>query len=92
MDATPTPASPRARGKSAAGKSKPELPETNAKPARSRKSQGKEPEVVSTPAQPTDLTHSIATTAYFLAEGRNFEPGHELEDWLEAERRVRAAQ
>jgi len=31
----------------------------------------------------------IATTACFLAE-RNFEPGRELQDWLEAERRVRS--
>jgi hypothetical protein len=27
----------------------------------------------------------IAITAYYLAEGRGFAPGHELEDWLEAE-------
>jgi hypothetical protein len=30
----------------------------------------------------------IARTAYFLAERRNFEPGHELEDWLAAEGEV----
>ena len=28
----------------------------------------------------------IAELAYFKAEARGFEPGHELEDWLEAER------
>ncbi len=27
----------------------------------------------------------IAVAAYYLAEGRNFEPGHETEDWLTAE-------
>jgi Protein of unknown function (DUF2934) len=27
----------------------------------------------------------IAVTAYYLAEGRNFEAGHEDEDWLAAE-------
>jgi hypothetical protein len=27
----------------------------------------------------------IAVTAYYLAEGRNFQPGHEDEDWLAAE-------
>lgn len=32
----------------------------------------------------------IATTACFLAAERNFGPGRELEDWLEAERRVRS--
>ena len=40
---------------------------------------------------PGEVNQTIATTAYFLAAARNFEPGHELEDWLEAERRVRAA-
>lgn len=39
--------------------------------------------------EPTiDLTGKIATTAFFLAADRNFAPGHELDDWLEAERRV----
>ena len=30
----------------------------------------------------------IAETAYYSAEKRGFEPGHELEDWLEAEARI----
>ena len=30
----------------------------------------------------------IQRHAYFLAEARNFQPGHEHEDWLEAERFV----
>jgi hypothetical protein len=30
----------------------------------------------------------IAETAYFLAESRGFEAGHDLEDWLAAEREV----
>ena len=30
----------------------------------------------------------IAVTAYYLAESRNFEPGHEQEDWLAAELKV----
>jgi len=30
----------------------------------------------------------IQRHAYFPAEARNFEPGHELEDWIEAERFV----
>jgi hypothetical protein len=28
---------------------------------------------------------SIAELAYFRAQNRGFEPGHEVEDWLEAE-------
>ncbi|WP_129781982.1 DUF2934 domain-containing protein [Peristeroidobacter soli] len=30
----------------------------------------------------------IATAAYFRAQERGFEPGHELEDWLAAETEV----
>jgi hypothetical protein len=36
-----------------------------------------------------DLNSMIATAAYFHAERRGFEPGHELEDWLAAEQQVR---
>ena len=36
------------------------------------------------------LGDMIATAAYYLAAARNFTPGHELDDWLEAERSVRA--
>jgi hypothetical protein len=32
----------------------------------------------------------VAVAAYHLAEGRNFEPGHETEDWLAAEFQVRS--
>lgn len=37
-----------------------------------------------------ELGGMIATAAYYLAAARNFMPGHELDDWLEAERSVRA--
>lgn len=37
-----------------------------------------------------ELGGMIATAAYYLAAVRNFSPGHELDDWLEAERSVRA--
>jgi hypothetical protein len=30
----------------------------------------------------------IATAAYYMAEKRNFEPGHETEDWLAAEAQI----
>ncbi|MET0660154.1 MAG: DUF2934 domain-containing protein [Steroidobacteraceae bacterium] len=36
-----------------------------------------------------ELLGMIATAAYYIAEQRNFEPGHELEDWLAAERQIR---
>lgn len=31
---------------------------------------------------------AIAQGAYFLAEARGFEPGHELDDWLAAEQQA----
>ena len=30
----------------------------------------------------------VAEAAYFLAQARGFAPGHELEDWLAAERQI----
>jgi hypothetical protein len=30
----------------------------------------------------------VALAAYFIAEKRGFEPGHELDDWLAAEAEV----
>jgi hypothetical protein len=33
----------------------------------------------------------IAEAAYRRAQQRNFEPGHDLEDWFEAEKEVDAA-
>jgi len=37
--------------------------------------------------QPDDAAR-IAELAYYKAEKRGFEPGHELEDWLEAEQEL----
>jgi Protein of unknown function (DUF2934) len=36
------------------------------------------------------LAGMIAMAAYYRAAERNFAPGHELEDWLAAERRILA--
>lgn len=35
------------------------------------------------------ISGMIATAAYFIAAERGFGPGRELDDWLEAERRIR---
>ena len=35
-----------------------------------------------------DRDARVAELAYYKAESRGFEPGHELEDWLEAEGEV----
>jgi hypothetical protein len=41
-----------------------------------------------TPHPPIDRRAWIAATAYAFAANRGFEPGHELEDWLKAEKQV----
>jgi DUF2934 family protein len=38
-----------------------------------------------------DRLKRIAEAAYRRAQQRNFAPGHDLEDWLEAEKEVDAA-
>jgi hypothetical protein len=38
------------------------------------------------PATPRETL--IATAAYYRAARRDFEPGHELDDWLAAEREI----
>lgn len=40
--------------------------------------------------EPEDRLEMIAEAAYYRAEKRGFEPGHEIEDWLEAETAVDA--
>ena len=59
------------------------------KPAQAEMLAGAPVEVVAMQASREDLSGLIATTAYFIAAERNFAAGRELEDWLEAERRVR---
>ena len=89
MEVTTTDTQKRTRAKSAPAAT----PKTAAK---ARKPSPKSPVEVQDPApmlgiEPAiDRTDMIATTAYFLAEERHFMPGRELDDWLEAERRVHA--
>jgi hypothetical protein len=40
------------------------------------------------PADPQGRLAMIAEAAFYLAERRRFDPGHELDDWLQAERSV----
>jgi hypothetical protein len=37
----------------------------------------------------TPTPAAIAEAAYYLAEKRGFAPGHEVDDWLTAERQLR---
>ncbi|HEY4368342.1 MAG TPA: DUF2934 domain-containing protein [Steroidobacteraceae bacterium] len=97
---TAAPAAKRARVKASEEPAK--LPATTRKPrvrkaskATAASSEVAVPEVrvesCAMQAADEDLSGLIATTAYFLAAERNFSAGHELDDWLEAERRVRSA-
>jgi hypothetical protein len=50
------------------------------------------PEIVKTESRsnlvPINLEDEVRRLAYLLSERRGFEPGHETEDWLSAEREV----
>jgi hypothetical protein len=39
-------------------------------------------------AAPPEVAERISRRAYEIAQQRGFEPGHELEDWLQAEREL----
>ncbi len=58
-----------------------------------RKKTATKPEIVKGDSRPNvvpiNLEEEIRRLAYLLAERRGFEPGHEAEDWLAAEREVR---
>jgi hypothetical protein len=43
-------------------------------------------------ALPPDVAERISQRAYEIAEQRGFEPGHEVEDWLQAEQEIEAGQ
>ena len=47
-----------------------------------------DPEEYGNTLNSVDLDARIAELAYLKAESRGFEPGHELEDWLEAEQEL----
>jgi hypothetical protein len=53
----------------------------------------RKPEIVKTEARanlvPINVEDEIRRFAYLLSERRGFEPGHESEDWLAAEREIR---
>ncbi len=38
---------------------------------------------------PEDVRRRIEMQAYFKAKARGFQPGYEMQDWLEAEREVK---
>lgn len=58
-----------------------------------RKKIAAKPEIVKSDLRanivPINLEDEIRRLAYLMAERRGFEPGHEADDWLAAEREVR---
>jgi hypothetical protein len=103
MDITPaTPPGKKARAKSpaaapiaapvAAKPSRKKASSTSTATERSRKKATSEIEVLAVPARVAvssdQLTAMISTAAYYRAADRGFAPGHDLEDWLQAEREV----
>jgi hypothetical protein len=97
MEMTPEGSSGRSPAKRAKSKvvAKPAATETAKKPRAPRKTlkpQATTAEMSVAAAEPSgeEVGGMIATAAYYLAAARNFTPGHELDDWLEAERSVRA--
>jgi len=59
-------------------------PKRAAPPASRRRAR----EAVPAPVDPERRRALIAESAFWIAASRHFAPGHELADWLEAERRV----
>src|SRR5579864_8766328 len=76
-------------GASAAAVSETQTPETAVE---TRKTTRK-PEIVRNEVRanlvPINVEEEVRRLAYLLAERRGFEPGHESEDWLAAEREIR---
>jgi hypothetical protein len=58
-----------------------------------RKKISAKPEIVKTETRanllPINMEDEIRRLAYLLSERRGFDPGHEAEDWIAAEREVR---
>lgn len=85
---TPPAKRARAKVKNDAAPLPPKKPRSRKKSA--APAAGPDAELVAMYPGPGTVASLIATTAYFLAAQRNFAPGQELDDWLEAERRVRS--
>jgi len=48
----------------------------------------RKPEIVKSKLVPINLENEIRRLAYLLSERRGFEPGHETDDWVRAEREI----
>jgi hypothetical protein len=72
-----------------------ETPTTETKPETRPEARkiARKPEIVRTESRanlvPINVEDEVRRLAYLLSERRGFEPGHEAEDWLTAEREIR---
>lgn len=83
MEAAATPTVPTSSTARVSAKAKGPLAAIARKPA-VRKSKT----AVKGPAEIVDITAMIAEAAYLLAANRGFAPGHDVEDWLQAEQQI----
>jgi hypothetical protein len=85
----------RIQGSSPGTKGTPKSKQSGKSPARAAdqavRGAGKSAPVEAVSLTAVDREALIATAAYFRAEKRSFEAGHEIEDWLAAEAEVDAA-
>lgn len=86
----------RDSGSRDSSKQRPAAPATHAKtspehPLSSSSSRQAAAEPADDGAEPIPREERIALSAYLRAADRGFEPGHELEDWLAAEREIEAS-
>ena len=70
-------------------KDRPASPGKTAKATQARKPVKTAPDASGAGPTPEQLYRMIQETAYFKAKARNFAPGHEVQDWIEAEAEVR---
>ncbi len=54
-----------------------------------KKGNGRERMRADPPAAPAPIQERVARRAYELFERRGYEPGRDMDDWLEAERQIR---
>ena len=83
----------QAEGSSAVAVAETPKTETNPETRPEARKAARKPEIVRTESRanlvPINVEDEVRRLAYLLSERRGFEPGHEAEDWLTAEREIR---
>src|SRR3954462_2425980 len=78
------PAPPPATASHRPGKTAPDAPSSDVIQTGARSSGGSRADL-----SPEEIYRLIQETAYYKAKARGFQPGHEVQDWIEAEAEVR---